>query len=249
MNRPLTGRTALVTGGTRGLGAAIVRALATRGAAVAFSYVRSAAAAESLSREIRASGGAAEGFRADQADPTAAAGLPGRVLDRFGALDILVANASIDAFGRVDEPDRDEALFDRFWAVTRTGLMATVRAASRVISDDGRIILIGSNQGTRAGTPGVADNAASKAAIDGYARGLARDLGPRRVTANVVHAGPMDTDLIAPSMAKLGPLIERLCLPRFGTVDEVAAAVAFLAGPDAAYITGTTLDVDGGYNA
>jgi NAD(P)-dependent dehydrogenase (short-subunit alcohol dehydrogenase family) len=211
LNRPLTGRTALVTGGTRGLGAAIVRALAARGAEVAFCYVRSAAAAESLSREIRAGGGAAEGFRADQADPAAAAGLAGRVLDRFGALDILVANASIDAFGRVDDPDRDEALFDRFWAVTRTGLMATVRAASRVISDDGRIVLIGSNQGTRAGMPGVADNAASKAAIDGYARGLARDLGPRRVTANVVHAGPMETDLIAPSMDKLGPLIERLC--------------------------------------
>jgi len=171
MNRPLTGRTALVTGGTRGLGAATVRALAAHGAAVAFSYVRSTAAAEALSREIRADGGAAEGFQADQADPVAAAALTGRVLDRFGGLDILVVNASIDAFGRVDDADRDEALFDRFWAVTRAGLMATVRAASRRISDDGRIILIGSNMGTRAGMPGVADNAASKAAIDGYARG------------------------------------------------------------------------------
>jgi NAD(P)-dependent dehydrogenase (short-subunit alcohol dehydrogenase family) len=249
MSQPLTGRTALVTGGTRGLGAAIVRTLAARGATVAFSYVRSSAAAESLGQQIRDGGGAAEGFQADQADPAAAAGLAGRVLDRFRALDILVANASIDAFGRVDDPDRDEELFDRFWAVTRAGLMATVRGAARVISDDGRIVLIGSGQGVRAGTPGVADNAASKAAIDGYTRGLARDLGPRGVTANAVHAGPMETDLIAPSMDKLGPLIERLCLPRFGTVDEVAAAVAFLAGPDAAYITGTTLDVDGGYNA
>jgi NAD(P)-dependent dehydrogenase (short-subunit alcohol dehydrogenase family) len=249
MTGTLTGRTALVTGGTRGLGAATVRALAGRGAAVAFSYVHSSEAADALSREITAGGGTAEGFQADQADPGAAAGLAGRVLDRFGALDILVANASIDAFGRVDDPDRDEELFDRFWAVTRAGLMATVRAVAQVISDDGRIILIGSNQGNRAGMPGVADNAASKAAIDGYARGLARDLGHRRVTANVVHAGPMETDLVAPSMDKLGPLIERLCLPRFGTVDEVAAAVAFLAGPDAAYITGSTLDVDGGYNA
>jgi 3-oxoacyl-[acyl-carrier protein] reductase len=249
MDQTLTGRTALVTGGTRGLGAATVRALAARGASVAFSYARSSAAAESLSREIRAGGGAAEGFQADQADAAAAAGLARRVLDRFGALDILVANASIDAFGRVDDPDRDEELFDRFWAVTRAGLMATVRAAARVISDNGRIILIGSGQGVRAGMPGVADNAASKAAIDGYTKGLARDLGARQVTANVVHAGPMATDLVADNQEKLGPLIERLCLPRWGTVDEVAAAVTFLAGPDAAYITGASLDVDGGYNA
>jgi NAD(P)-dependent dehydrogenase (short-subunit alcohol dehydrogenase family) len=249
MNQPLTGRTALVTGGTRGLGAAVVRTLAARGATVAFSYVRSAAAAEALSREIRDSGGIAEGFQADQSDRVAAAGLPGRVLQRFGALDILVANASIDAFGPVDDPGRDEELFDRFWAVTRTGLMATVRAASKVISDGGRLVLIGSGQGVRAGTSGVADNAASKAAIDGYTRGLARDLGPRRVTANVVHAGPMETDLVADNREKMMPLIEGLALPRFGTVDEVAAAVAFLAGPDASYITGATLDVDGGYNA
>lgn len=249
MNQPLSGRTALVTGGTRGLGAATVRSLVARGAAVAFSYVRSGAAAESLTQEIRAGGGVAEGFRADQADPAAAAGLAGRVMERFGALDILVANASIDQFGRVDDPDRDEDLFDHFWAVTRAGLMATVRGAVRVISDNGRIILIGSGQGARAGMAGVADNAASKAAIDGYAKGLARDLGTRGVTANVVHAGPMDTDLAIPSKAKLDSLIERLCVPRWGTVEEVAAAVAFLAGPDAGYITGGSLDVDGGYNA
>lgn len=249
MNRPLTGRTALVTGGTRGLGAATVRALAAQGADIALSYLDSSDKADALVREITAVGVRAAAFRADQADPDASAALPGQVVDHFGRLDIFVANASIDAFGRVDDPDRDQDVFDRYWAVTNTGFMATTRAVSRVITDDGRIIAIGSNQATRAATSGVSDNAASKAAIDGYVRGLARDLGPRRVTANVVHAGPMATDLVADNQEKMQPLIERLALPRFGTVEEVAAAVTFLAGPDAAYITGATLDVDGGYNA
>jgi 3-oxoacyl-[acyl-carrier protein] reductase len=249
MTGPLTGKIALVTGGSRGLGAATVRALAAHGADVALSYVTSKDTADTLVEEITALGVRAAAFQADQADPHAAAALPGRVVDHFGGLDILVANASIDAFGRADDPDRDQDTFDRYWAVTNTGFMATVRAASRVIADDGRIIAIGSNHATRAGIPGVADNAASKAAIDGYTRGIARDLGHRRVTANVVHAGPMETDLTAGSRDMLASIIDGLCIQRFGTVQEVAAAIVFLAGPSAGFITGTTLDVDGGYNA
>lgn len=245
----LSGRTVLVTGGTRGLGAATVRTLAAHGADVAFTYRASHQRADNLVAELTEMGTTAAAFAADQADPQAAAGVVEQVVERFGRLDVLVANASVDSYGRIDDPDRDEAAFQRFWAVTLTGFMATVRAAARSIADDGRIVMVGSALGSRAGMPSIADNAASKAAIDGYARAAARDLGPRRVTVNVVHSGPMETDLNAESRETLRPLIDGLCLPRYGLVEEVAATIVFLTTPSAAFITGETINVDGGYNA
>lgn len=249
MTKSLAGKVALVTGGARGLGAATVRALAAQGADVAFSYVNSADKAEAVVRDLEALGVRALAFQADQGDRASAIRLVDDVMAQFGRLDILVTNASINIFGVVDGPAYDADAFDRFWAVTLTGFMATVRAASRVIGDNGRIIMIGSNLGTRIGMAGLSDNGAVKAAIDGYARGVARDLAPRHVTVNVIHAGLMDTDLNAAAGDALKPLLATLCFPRFGRLDEVVAPILFLASPEASYITGTTIDADGGYNA
>lgn len=250
MTGPLAGKVALVTGGARGLGAATAKALAAQGADVAFSYVSSSSAekAAAVVHAIQEYGVRGEALRVDQGDEAAAAKLPGAVAEHFGRLDILVNNASIDAIGRVDDPERDDQAFSRFWAVAISGFMSTVRAASRIIADDGRIIFIGSNLGTRVGMPGFSDMAAIKAAIDGYARGVARDLSDRSVTVNVVHAGFMETDLNAGSRDALAPLIERLCVKRFGRLEEVVAPILFLASPAASYITGATVDVDGGFN-
>ena len=251
MAAPLIGKVALVTGGARGLGAATAKALAAQGADVAFSYVSpsSAEKAAAVVREIQGYGVRGVAFRADQGDEAAAAKLPGEVVEQLGRLDILVNNASIDVFGRVDDAERDNEAFGRFWSVAISGFMATVRAASQIIANDGRIIFIGSNLGTRVGMQGLSDMAAIKAAIDGYARGVARDLSDRDITVNVVHAGFMETDLNAGSRDALAPLIERLCVKRFGRLEEVVAPILFLASPAASYITGTTVDVDGGFNA
>jgi len=250
MTKTLTGKVALVTGGARGLGAATAAALAEQGANVAFSYVspESTDKAAAVVREIERHGVRGAAYRADQADRLATSKLVTDVVEHFGHLDIVVNNASIDVFGRVDDDERDEAAFDRFWAIANAGFRATVQAASKVIRDDGRFIFIGSNLGTHVGMPGFADMASIKAAIDGYARGAARDLSDRGVTVNVVHAGFMETDLNAGSRDALVPLLERLCVKRFGRLEEVVAPILFLASPASSYITGAIIDADGGYN-
>lgn len=248
MTKSLAGKVALVTGGSRGLGAATAKALAEQGADVAVSYVFAEQQAQEVITEVKAHGVRGAAFQADQADVTAAQSLIDRVVEQFGRIDILINNASVDQMGKVDDPDRNVEAFDRFWAVTLTGFMATVRAASRVLSDQGRIIMIGSNLGTRVGVPGLSDLAGVKGAIDGYSRGVARDLADRQITVNVVHAGFMETDINAGSREGLAPIIARLCFPRFGKLDEIVAPILFLASPAASYITGTTIDADGGYN-
>ena len=249
MKKPLAGKVALVTGGSRGLGAATAKALAEQGADVAISYVVAGEQALEVVEAIETHGVRGAAFQADQGNFTAAQHLIDHVVEHFGRIDILISNASIDQMGKVDDSERNTGAFDRFWAVTLTGFMATVRAASRVMSDEGRIIMIGSNLGTRVGVPGLSDLAALKGAIDGYSRGVARDLAQRNITVNVVHAGFMETDINAGSRESLAPIISTLCFPRFGKLEEVVAPILFLASPAASYITGTTLDVDGGYNA
>lgn len=250
MSNKLSNKIALVTGGSRGLGVAIAKGLAAEGADVAITYVASAEKAEAVVKELEAYGVRAKAFQSDQGDPTQAEVLIKSVTDHFGALDILVNNAALSVQGRVDDPNTDFAALDRQWAVNFTGVVATIRAAAKVLRDEGRIINIGSGLGSRAAWPGLADYAATKAALNGYTKGIAHDLGPRKITANVVQSGVMATDMNAANLEGISAMIfPQLALPRFGTTEEVAAAAIFLALPEASYITGALIDADGGFGA
>jgi len=248
-NRILDGKVALVTGGSRGLGAATAAQLAELGADVAISYVASAAKAAEVVAGLERSGVRALAVRSDQGDPAAAKSLIEQVVKHFGKLDILVNNAAIAVQGkRIDDPEVDNAALDRQWMVNVLGVIATTRAAAARLSDGGRIVFVGSGLGTRVAFPLVTDYAATKAAVIGYARGAARDLGPRNITVNVVQPGIMPTDMGTAAGANLPPAVmDTLAIRRIATVGEVAASIAFLAGPDAGYITGTILDISGGY--
>jgi NAD(P)-dependent dehydrogenase (short-subunit alcohol dehydrogenase family) len=151
--------------------------------------------------------------------------------------------------GAVDHPANNLAEFDRQYAVNVGGVVAAIRAASKVMSEGGRIISVGSGLATRAGYPGLADYTATKSAIVGYTKGAARDLAPRKITVNVVQPGAVDTDMNPASSDFATVLNAATALGRYGRPEEIAAAIAFLASPGASYITGTTLDVDGGFNA
>jgi len=249
-DKKLAGKVAIVTGGSRGLGAATARALADEGADVAISYVTSAEKAGAVVRELESRGVRAAAFRTDQADPAQAALLVAEVVAHFGRLDILVNNAALAVQGlSIDSPEADLAALDRQWAVNVAGVVATIRAAAKVLGEGGRIISVGSGAGTRAGFPGVADYAGTKAAIAGYSKGAARDLAPRGITVNVVQAGVMDTDMAAPFKGAVGAIFDTLAIKRYAQPEEVAAAIVFLASPAASYITGAVIDAEGGYNA
>ena len=245
----LTGKVALVTGGSRGIGAATARALADEGADVAISYAASAVKAHALVRELEAKRVRAAAFQADQADVAQVEGLIQTVVERFGRLDILVNNAGVFITGPVDKSENNLAELNRQFAVNVGGVVTAIRAASKVLQNDGRIITVGSGVATRAGFPGMADYAATKAAIVSYTKGAARDLAARNITVNVVQPGPVDTDMNPATSDFAAALNATTALGRYGRPEEVAAAIVFLASPSASYITGTTLDVDGGFNA
>jgi NAD(P)-dependent dehydrogenase (short-subunit alcohol dehydrogenase family) len=250
MNEPLTGKLALVTGGSRGLGAATVRLLAEQGADVGFTYISSEKQAQAVVDEVRGTGANVAAFRSDQADTSGAPVLIDEVVAYFGGLDILVNNAAIGVAGRtVDDPDADTAALDRMHATNYLGVIAIIRAASRVLRADGRIITVSSGLGTRVGVPGLADYSATKSGIERYTMGVARDLGPRGITANVVEAGLMESGMEPPDPETLKALLGSLSLQRMGHPREIAAAIAFLASPAASYVTGAVLDAHGGYNA
>ena len=249
MSKELNGKVALVTGGSRGIGAAIAKALADDGADVAISYAASADKANAVVKELRKKGVRAEAFRADQANTKEVEGLVETVVKQFGRLDILVNNAGVFASGPVHDRANNLAELERLFAVNVGGVATAVRTAAPLMPDGGRIISIGSVAGDTSPWPGIADYSATKGAVAAYTRGWARDLGPRGITVNNVQPGPIDTDMAPQDGEVADGLKARTVFGRYGKPEEVAAAVAFLASPAAAYITGTTLNVDGGYNA
>ena len=245
----LKGKVALVTGASRGIGAAIAQRLAAEGADVAFSYARSPERAQAVVRAIEASGVRALALVADQADADAVTGMVQAVHAHFGRLDILVNSAGVFVTGVIGDPQADIAALERQQAVNVGGVVAAVRAAVPLLSDGGRIISIGTMFASRAPFPGIGDYAASKAAVAAYSRGWARDLGARQITVNTIQPGPVNTEM-NPETSDVAAMVKQMtALGRYGQPEEIAGAVAFLAGADAAYITGATLNVDGGQNS
>lgn len=244
VSHPLTGKAALVTGGSRGIGAAIVRRFAHDGADVAFSYAASRERAEDIVREIEALGRRAVAIKADQAEATEVEFLVREAHAVLGRLDILVNSAGVFVTGMVDDPEADRAAFDRQLDVNVKGVAAAVRAAVPLMTDGGRIVSIGTTGAVHIPFAGAADYVATKAAVAAYTRGWARDLGPRNITVNLVQPGAINTDMNPQD----GPFAETLkglaALGRYGQPEDIAAAVAFLAGPDAGYVTGATLNVE-----
>lgn len=246
MNKQLHGKVALVTGGSRGIGAAAARALAEQGSDVAISYVNSADKADALVKDLQRLGVRAQAFRADQAQPSEAAELVNKVHAQFGRLDILVNNAAQFGMGSVDG---DVDGLDQMTTVNFTSVVAAIRAAAKLMADNGRIVSIGSGVSGRVGFPGLADYTASKSAIVGYSKGAARDLAGRGITVNVLQPGYVNTDM-NPENSDYAPIFKATtALGRYAQPEEIAAAVVFLASPQASYITGTVLNVDGGYGA
>lgn len=248
MQKPLEGKVVLITGGSRGLGAATAEAMAEQGADVAISYVSSPEKAEAVVEKLKAKNVRALAIKSDQADLDAAVPLIDAVVAHFGKLDILVNNAAIAVQGQmIDDPELKTAELNRQWHINVLGTVAVTRAASRKISDGGRIVFIGSAIASRTPFPGAADYTGTKAAIAGYAKAIGRELGPRNITVNVVQPGIMPTDMAAEVADNLPDAVMDLhAIRRVANVDEVAAAVCFLAGPNAGYITGGVLDVAGG---
>lgn len=251
MSKIFTGKVVLITGGSRGLGAATARAFADEGADVAITYVESEAKALAVVADLQSRGVKARAIKADQGAPETAEALMAEVVEHFGRLDVLVNNAAVAWQGKtLDDPSIDNDAMDRQWKINVAGVVANIRAAVKHLPEGGRIVSVGSGLGTRAGFPGTADYAATKAAVIGYSKGAARDLGARNITVNVVQAGLMATDMAAASKDGLPPsLMDVHAIRRMAKVEEVAAGILFLAGPTAGYITGSVLDVNGGYLA
>ena len=243
----LEGKVALVTGGSRGIGAAIALRLARDGAAVAFTYVSAADKAEAVAKQIDADGGRVLVIRADSADPGAVTAAVEQTVRDLGRIDILVNNAGIFAAEPFGEITAEQA--DRLWAVNVRAAFTAAQAAARHMTGGGRIISIGSALAERVPVPGLTLYATSKAALTGLTRGLARDLGPRGITANVVHAGLIDTDMNPADGPGADVLRSVTAVGRYGHADEIAATVAHLAGDGGRYITGTAVTVDGGFAA
>ena len=251
MSKPLQGKAALVTGGSRGLGAATARSLADAGANVAITYISSAGKAAEVVKDLESRGVDAAAFQIDQADTTQAPRLTDDVVARFGGLDILVSNAAIgvESGKTIDDPSIDVAALDRMHATNYTGVIAIIRAAAKVMRDNGRIVNVGSGIGSRAGRPGFTDYAATKAGLTGYTKGAARDLAPRGITVNMVQAGLMQTGMEPPSPEALEAMVANLAIQRVSDPAETAAVITFLASPAASYITGAVIDSNGGYTA
>lgn len=247
MGKPLNRKVALVTGGSRGIGAAIVRRLAQEGAHVAFTYSSSEKAAKALVKEISAPGVKAKAYLADAGAPKSLPRLVAKVLGDFGGLDILVNNAGVFMGGRIGEIRAVD--YERLMRINVDAVFALTNAAVKVMKAGARIINISSVLGERACGPDMSVYNASKFAVTGFSRSWAKDLGAKGILVNAVQPGPINTELNPEAGENAAIQKYRTALGRFGRPEEVAAAVVFLAGPEATYITGATLNVDGGWNA
>ena len=243
----LTGKTALVTGASRGIGAAIAKRLAADGASVAITYTKGAEAAAKVVTDIERAGGKAIAIQADATDAEAVAAAVGKTVATFGRLDVLVNNAGTAIPKPFEETTLDE--MDQMIDLNLRGVLIATQAALKQMQDGGRIITIGSCVGERMMTPGLVAYAATKGAVKMFAQGLSREVGPRRITVNNIQPGPIDTELNPAAGDWAAPQIANTALKRYGKVEEIAAMVSFVAGPEAAYITGASLTVDGGTNA
>jgi 3-oxoacyl-[acyl-carrier protein] reductase len=248
MNHRLENKRALVTGGSRGIGAAIVKRLAGEGADVALTYVSKPEQAEETVRAAQAFGVKALAIKADSADAGAVVAAVERTVQELGGIDILVNNAGIAVIAPIDDYRLEE--LDRTLAVNVRAVFVATQAAVKHMQAGGRIVNIGSCNAERVPFTGGGVYAMSKAALVGLVKGLARDLGPRGITINNVLPGPVDTDMNpATSDFAKWTVQQLMALPRYGTVDEIAALVAWLASPEASYVTGASLSIDGGYAA
>jgi len=247
MPKQLAGKVALVTGGSRGIGAAIAKRLADDGASVAITYARGREAAASVVEAIERSGGHAIAIAADAADVKAVTAAVDQAVASFGRLDVLVNNAGTAIPKKFEETTLEE--LDRVIDINVRGAFIATQAALKHMTQGGRIVMIGSCVGERTMTPGLVPYAATKGAVKMFAQGLSREVGDRGITVNNIQPGPIDTDLNPAAGEWAVPQKANTALGRYGSVEDVAAAVAFLAGPQSSYITGASLTVDGGTNA
>jgi 3-oxoacyl-[acyl-carrier protein] reductase len=243
----LTNKVAFVTGASRGIGAAIAKHLAADGASVVITYSKGADAAAAVVKAIERAGGKALAIQANASDAKAVKAAIEQAVATFGRLDILVNNAGTAIPKPFEEATQEE--LDHVIDLNLRGVFISTQAALKHIGEGGRIINVGSCVGERNFTPGLAAYAATKGAVKMFTQGLAREVGTKGITVNNVQPGPIDTDLNPAAGDWATPQIANTALKRYGTVDEVAALVAFIASPAAAYITGANLTVDGGTNA
>jgi 3-oxoacyl-[acyl-carrier protein] reductase len=247
MSNTLTGKVALVTGGSRGIGAAIAKRLAADGAAAALTYSSSAQKADEVARAIESADGRAVAVSADSADPRAVKHAVAETVKIFGRLDILVNNAGIASIAPIEEFKLED--FERLIAINVKGVFVAVQESVRHMKEGGRIINIGSINSDFVPFVGGSVYALTKSALAGFTRGFVRDLGPRGITVNNVQPGPVDTDMNPADGWFVSQLKSMIAVQRYGHGDEIAGLVSFLAGPEAAFITGASLRIDGGFAA
>ncbi len=244
MSQKLSGKTAIVTGGSRGIGAAIARRFAQEGASVAITYQSNRQAADETVAAIEAAGGRGLAIQADASDPQASAGAVRQAAEAFGGLDIVVHNAGVFGVGALPTTEFEE--YRRQFGVNVDGVYAGTKEAEAHIRDGGRILVIGSVNAHSLPVPGVAVYGATKAAVAALVKGWARDLGDRNILVNVIQPGPVDTDM-NPAEGPFADMLKSMtALKRYGHAHEIASLAAFLASDEASYITGATIDIDGG---
>jgi 3-oxoacyl-[acyl-carrier protein] reductase len=243
----LTEKVALVTGGSRGIGAAIAKRLAADGASVAITYAKDASAASAVVKAIERDGGKAIAIQADATNAGAVEAAVEKAFATFGRLDVLVNNAGTAIPKPFEEATLEE--MDRVIAINVRGVFVATQAALKHMKSGGRVIMIGSAVGERVAAPGLVPYAGTKGAVKMFTQALAREIGSRGITVNNVQPGPIDTELNPAAGEWAVPQKAATALDRYGNVDEIAAMVAFVAGPESSYITGANLTVDGGMNA